>query len=110
VDVLFILGNLGGAALAAAGGELLHASGHVALVLLGAYVAWRLAPTSYVSSAASGEIAERLTRLQQSVDAVAIEVERIGEGQRFMSRVLTENAAPLASAINSPNTTEKSPV
>ena len=31
--------------------------------------------------------------IEQSVDAVAIELERIGEGQRFMSRVLSERAA-----------------
>jgi hypothetical protein len=37
-----------------------------------------------------------LTHLEQSVDAVAIEVERIGEGQRFMTRLFTENGAPRA--------------
>lgn len=37
-----------------------------------------------------GELWERLTRLEQSVDSVAIEVERIGEGQRFVTRVLAE--------------------
>lgn len=36
------------------------------------------------------EMQERMTRLEQSVDSIAIEVERIGEGQRFMTRVLTE--------------------
>ena len=34
------------------------------------------------------ESVERLTRLEQAVDAVAIEVERISEGQRFVTRVL----------------------
>jgi hypothetical protein len=37
-----------------------------------------------------------LTHLEQSVDAVAIEVERIGEGQRFMTRFFTENGTPRA--------------
>ena len=37
-----------------------------------------------------GEMQERMTRLEQSVDSIAVEVERIGEGQRFMTRVLTE--------------------
>ena len=37
----------------------------------------------------SGEVTERLTRLEQAVDAVAIEVERISEGQRYVTRVLT---------------------
>jgi hypothetical protein len=47
------------------------------------------------------EMMDRLTRLDQAVDAIAVEVERIGEGQRFMTRVLAEKpaaAAALASA------------
>ncbi len=41
---------------------------------------------------------ERFDRLEQAVDSIAIEVERIGEGQRFMTRLLTDanGAAPLA--------------
>jgi hypothetical protein len=34
---------------------------------------------------------DRLERLQQSVDAIAIEVERIAEAQRFMAKLLTEH-------------------
>ncbi|MDB4917443.1 MAG: hypothetical protein JWM95_5087 [Gemmatimonadetes bacterium] len=33
---------------------------------------------------------ERLERLQQSVDAIAIEVERIAEAQRFSAKLLVE--------------------
>jgi hypothetical protein len=36
---------------------------------------------------------ERLDRIEQAVDAIAIEVERIGEAQRFTTRLLTEGAA-----------------
>jgi hypothetical protein len=36
------------------------------------------------------EISERLQRLEQSTEATALEVERIGEGQRFLTRLLTE--------------------
>jgi hypothetical protein len=35
-------------------------------------------------------LAERLTRLDQAVDTIAIEVERISEGQRFLTKVMTE--------------------
>lgn len=35
---------------------------------------------------------ERLERLQQSVDAIAIEVERIAEAQRFSAKLLAERA------------------
>ncbi|MES2359392.1 MAG: hypothetical protein V4529_13750 [Gemmatimonadota bacterium] len=35
---------------------------------------------------------ERFAQLQQSVDAIAVEVERIAEGQRFSTRLLSEGA------------------
>ena len=37
---------------------------------------------------------ERLTRIEQAIDAVAIEVERISEGQRFLTRLLADRALP----------------
>lgn len=36
------------------------------------------------------ELGDRLTRLEQAVDAVAVEVERIAEGQRFTTKLLSE--------------------
>jgi hypothetical protein len=36
----------------------------------------------------------RLDALQQSIDAIAVEVERIGEAERFATRLLAERAAP----------------
>ena len=41
-------------------------------------------------SAIPHELMDRLTRLDQAVDSIAVEVERIGEGQRFVTRVLTD--------------------
>lgn len=38
--------------------------------------------------------AERLQRIEQAVDAMAIEIERISEGQRFTTRLLAERAEP----------------
>ena len=38
-------------------------------------------------------LAERLGRLDQAVDAIAIEVERISEGQRFLTKVMTDSHA-----------------
>ncbi|HEU6451297.1 MAG TPA: hypothetical protein VFT57_07735 [Gemmatimonadaceae bacterium] len=35
----------------------------------------------------------RLEALQHSIDAIAVEVERIGEGERFATRLLMERAA-----------------
>jgi len=36
------------------------------------------------------DLAERLSRMEQAVEATAVEVERIGEGQRFLTRLFTE--------------------
>ena len=42
---------------------------------------------------ASSSLADaRLSRLEQAVDAIAVEVERISEGQRFTTRLLSEQA------------------
>lgn len=38
------------------------------------------------------EVAQRLERMEQSLEAVAIEVERISEGQRFTTRLLSEGS------------------
>ena len=37
---------------------------------------------------------ERLERLEQAVEAIALEVERVGEGQRYLTRVLENRPAP----------------
>jgi hypothetical protein len=38
-----------------------------------------------------------MERLEQAVDAIAIEIERVSEGQRFVTRLLTEGSAPALS-------------
>jgi len=38
----------------------------------------------------SAEQTERMSRIEQAVDAVALEVERVGEAQRYQARVLAE--------------------
>lgn len=37
------------------------------------------------------ELMGRLERMEQSLDAVAVEVERISEGQRFTTKLLSDN-------------------
>jgi hypothetical protein len=102
VNSLFTLVNVGGGVYALAQSELLHAGTHGALALLGAYFAWRTAPRRDAPgrdaqarhAPAPRELTDRLTNLEQAVDAVAIEVERIGEGQRFMTRLFAESERP----------------
>jgi hypothetical protein len=47
-------------------------------------------------TALPSELMDRLSRLDQAVDSIAIEVERIGEGQRFMTRVFSEDGTQRA--------------
>ena len=48
------------------------------------------------------EVTSRLERMEQAIEAVAIEVERISEGQRFTTKLLSESRnaaiAPASSA------------
>jgi prefoldin subunit 5 len=50
---------------------------------------WRRGVATITSLPA--ELMERLTRLEQGVDAIAVEVERIGEGQRYMARLAADD-------------------
>lgn len=56
---------------------------------------WKRA-TSPAAAVDLGPVVRRLDELQQSVDTVAIEMERMSEGQRYVARVLSEGPAPLA--------------
>jgi hypothetical protein len=42
------------------------------------------------------EMRDALGQLQQAVDAIAIEVERLSEGQRFTTKLLAERVKPSA--------------
>jgi hypothetical protein len=35
----------------------------------------------------------RMARVEQAIEAIAVEMERLGEGQRFLTRVLSERGA-----------------
>jgi len=50
------------------------------------------------SAATLTEIAQRLGRLEQGVDATAVEVERISEAQRFTTKLLVEKGHSSAPA------------
>jgi hypothetical protein len=51
------------------------------------------------------ELTDRLFRLEQTVESSAVEIERIGEGQRFLTRLFTEGAG--APALRAPAETAK---
>ncbi len=52
----------------------------------------------------SGELTTRLDRIEQAIDAMATEVERVAEGQRFTTKLLSEvrTNAPAAIAPHHP--------
>jgi hypothetical protein len=50
---------------------------------------WRRTPSAKAPIPAA--LDERLARMEQIIESTAIEVERIGEGQRFVTRLLTES-------------------
>lgn len=95
--VVFVAVNLGGVVYAAVRGELLHCAVHVALLVPGVWLVARLyrrgQDEADAMDLAADDFPDRLKDLEQSVDAVALEIERIGEGQRFMTRVLSDRAA-----------------
>jgi len=55
---------------------------------------WRRGVATITSLPA--ELYERLTRLEQGMDAIAVEVERIGEGQRYVTRLFAEDGSARA--------------
>ena len=92
--------------------EMEHCGIHVALFVLGALVTWwlivggRARSTGQreraVAGSSSDMLASRLESIERSVDVVAVEVERVGEAQRFMTRVFTEQGATPAGEVPTP--------
>jgi len=48
------------------------------------------------------EVRQRLDQLGEAVESIALEVERIGEGQRFVTKVMTENGRSLGAGAAQP--------
>ena len=44
----------------------------------------------------SGDVTARLERIEHAIDAMAVEVERIAEGQRFTTKLLSERSTNAA--------------
>jgi len=49
------------------------------------------------------DVSARLERMEQAIDSIAVEVERISEGQRFTTKLLAERSgAPVGGDISPP--------
>jgi len=51
------------------------------------------------------EVAARLERMEQAIDSVALEIERISEGQRFTTKLLSEGRSASDARQNAPTGT-----
>lgn len=49
--------------------------------------------------AASSDTTARLERIEHAIDAMSIEVERIAEGQRFTTKLLSERSSARAGSV-----------
>jgi len=117
--VLFGIINLAGMGFALAMDEMMHAMGHAFLLFvgLGAYLLWK-AVTTWASSPSGDQLSQasalpssargstpqlgdqRIDYLQRSIDALALEVERIGEAQRFRDKLPAQRGeAPPAKGL-----------
>jgi len=67
------------------------------ILLLGTILKYRLMSRRMDAEAKQpklpSDLMTRLERMEQSLDAVAVEVERISEGQRFTTKLLSEKSA-----------------
>ncbi len=65
--------------------------GTMAVVLFPLMRAWgRRIEGREVAPAISPDVAQRLERIERAVESIAVEVERISEGQRFVTKVLAD--------------------
>ncbi len=95
--------NLLGGIYAAVSGEPMHAALHAVLLVAGVGYAWMsviarghddgAAERSPPVAPRDDVLGDRLANLEQHVDDFALEVERIGEGQRFVTKLFTERDA-----------------
>src|SRR5438552_10750879 len=86
---LFSFGNLVAVWFAAQPAEPWHATTHALLAALFAVGAQRLSERQRLPTDLS-----RFDHLQQSVDAIALEIERISEGQRYVTKIVNEKLQP----------------
>jgi hypothetical protein len=82
------LGLDGGGTIAVAGSFTL-----LAIMLMGVLRALRRRPAPAAVVTRDAESDRRLERLEQGVEAIAVEIERISEGQRYITKLMTETPA-----------------
>ena len=90
---LYAFINVGGLISAAVQEEEMHMYLHLFLILIGlaGWLGWWLARRGAVRELPTAQLGDdRVEYLQQSIDAMALELERIGEKQRFSDKLRVE--------------------
>ena len=69
----------------------------VGVTIIGAPIARAIARriergTGGLGSGLPNDVGARLERMEQAIDAIAVEVERIAEGQRFVTRLMADQS------------------
>jgi len=80
-------------------------AGTTVISIAGAYALGRSRRRDLPATRADPELAERMERVERLMEVMAIEVERIGEGQRFVVKVMSDRN--LASGGDRPRTPER---
>ena len=81
--------NVAGGIYALFQGEMMHGLAHAVLTVVG--VAWMLRLTMRADTFAAAALSpQRVEQLQQSVDNLAVQVEQIGEAQRYIAKVAAD--------------------
>jgi len=90
--IVFLFGNAAGAVFAFAQGEQMHAEMHLAL-FGAAFVGYAFSRAAQIRHSDPPIETEdpRVEQLQRSVDAMALELERLGEKQRYSEKLQAEH-------------------
>ena len=80
-------------------------AGTTVISIAGAYAVGRSRRRDVPSVQADREHVERLERMEHIIEVMAVEVERIGEGQRFLTKIMAEKQ--LGSGADRPRTPER---
>ncbi len=108
---LLSLGNVVAVWFAAQPAEPWHATAHALAAVLFGLGAQRLMSRQRARSpGAEPALADdRMKRMEDAIDSIAVEMERIGEGQRFVTKVLAERGGELEAASQSRQPVSEAP-
>jgi len=107
---LLSVGNLVSVWFAARPAETWHATIHALLAVLFGLGAQHLMARRRSESRAEPALeSDRTKHIEQAIDAIAVELERVGEGQRYVTKLLAQRGLELERSPQSrpPSSTEK---